>query len=331
TSLQLERISPENPRTIFFNDSVAVAWVRGGFIEIASVDPEQGVIFYMLEQQPAAKPQFIRRDDCQRCHSSEATLGVPGMVVRSRFTAPTGMPLLVLGGYNTDHRSPLEQRWGGWYVTGSTPMRHMGNFLVTDEDQPESALSSGVPIQSLEKKFDTGGYLSPYSDLAALMVFNHQMYMINLLTRLGWEVRAAEHDKPGSLETVLRNGARELVDYLLFIEEAPLTGKMQSSSGFPDKFAARGPSDSSGRSLRQLDLQTRLLRYPCSYMIYSPQFDGLPARARAAVYRRLWEVLSGKEHAPAYSRLSADDRRAILEILKQTKSSFADYSQSLEH
>jgi len=180
---------------------------------------------------------------------------------------------------------------------------------------------------SLEGEFDTGAYLSPYSDIAALMVFNHQMHMTNLLTRMGWEVRAALHDKrkPAGL---LRDGAKELVDYLLFVEEAPLGGTVRGTSGFAEKFAARGPSDSKGRSLRQLDLEKRLLRYPCSYMIYSDAFDSLPEPARAAIYGRLWQILSGEEKDAKYARLSPSDRKAIVEILRETKKGLPEYFQT---
>jgi hypothetical protein len=326
TSLQLQRIAPTNPRTIFFNDSAAVAWVRGGFIELASVDPQQGVLFYSLEQRPARKSQIEPRQDCLGCHISDVILGVPGMVIRSRFTAPTGMPLLILGGYATDHRSPFEERWGGWYVTGSAgTARHMGNVLIVDEDHPETSLV-GPPsvLQSLEGRFDTAAYLSPYSDIVALMVFNHQMQMTNLMTRMGWEIRAAVEDKR-DLSGLLRDGVEELVDYLLFLDEAPLAGRIRGTSGFAEKFAARGPVDSKGRSLRQLDLEKRLLRYPCSYMIYSEQFDSLPEQARTAIYRRMWQILSGEETDPKYARLSPADRRAIVEILRETKKGLPEY------
>jgi hypothetical protein len=326
TSLQLERIEPANPRTIFFNDSAAVAWVRGGFIELASVDPHAGVLFYSLEQSPARKPQILPRQDCLRCHISDVILGAPGMIIRSRFTAPTGMPLLILGGYTTDHRSPLEERWGGWYVTGSAgAARHMGNALIVDEDHPETSLVGPPPVlDSLEGKFDTVAYLSPSSDVVALMIFNHQMHMTNLLTHIGWEVRAALANKR-DFTGLIRDEAKELVDYLLFVDEAPLAGKIRGTSGFAGKFAARGPLDSKGRSLRQLDLEKWLLRYPCSYMIYSEQFDSLPETARAAIYRRAWQILSGEEKAPKYARISPADRRAILEILRETKKGLPDY------
>jgi hypothetical protein len=326
TSLQLQRIEPANPRTIFFNDSAAVAWVRGGFIELASIDPQQGVLFYSLEQRAARTPEIVPRQDCLRCHISEVILGVPGMIIRSRFTAPTGMPLLILGGYTTDHRSPLEERWGGWYVTGAAgTARHMGNALIIDEDHPEVELVGPPPVlESLEAKFDTGAYLSPYSDVAALMVFNHQMQMTNLLTRMSWEVRAALQNRR-DFAGLLRDDTNELVDYLLFVDEAPLGGRIRGTSGFAEKFAARGPADSKGRSLRQLDLEKRLLRYPCSYMIYSEQFDNLPEQARAAIYRRMWQILSGEEKGAKYSRLSLGTRRAIIEILRETKKGLPEY------
>jgi hypothetical protein len=105
-SVQRARISLDNPRTLFFNDAVAVGWVRGGFVELAAQDPQQGVIFYALEQTPTGQPQFQRRDDCLACHYSYATAGVPGMLVRSS------------GQFEVDHTIPLDKRWGGWYVTG---------------------------------------------------------------------------------------------------------------------------------------------------------------------------------------------------------------------
>lgn len=309
TSLQAPLIGPENPRTIFFNDTVAVAWMRGGFIELASVDPERGVIFHVLEQRPAATPLLVRRNDCTRCHISDASLGIPGMMVRSRFTAPDGGPRLILGGYTTDHRSPFEERWGGWYVSGELGrIRHMGNTVYPDDDHAKT-----IPVQIGD------GYLARSSDIAALLVFDHQMHMTNLLIRIGWETRASLHDGRRDLQTWLRSAAREFVDYLLFVDEAPLPGKIRGTSGFAERFASLGPSDGQERSLRQLALDKRLMRYPCSYMIYSDLFDDLPAPARDAIYERMWQVLSATDPDPKYKRLSFADRKAIVDILRATK------------
>jgi hypothetical protein len=332
TSVQARLIDQQNPRTLFFNDSTVIGWVRGGFIEVATQSPQQGVIFYSLPQENQEKPRFERKNDCLTCHDSYDALGVPGMLVRSNFIGPNLMTLRSLGSYNSDHRSPLEQRWGGWYVTGSSgSIRHMGNAIITDETQPEStARPETLNLDSLKGKFDTNAFLSPYSDIVALMVFEHQMHIMNLFTRLGWQARYAQHPIGRSAhvgQNYLRKTTDDLVDYMLFVDEAPLANAIHGTSGFTEKFSGEGPHDNRGRSLRQLDLGRRLMRYPCSYMIYSEAFDSLPTEARQAVYDRMWQILSGKDRSPKYARLSLADRRAVVEILRETKKGLPDYFQ----
>jgi hypothetical protein len=326
-SVQALRISRTNPRAIFFNDSVAVGWVRGGFIELASQDPEQGVIFYTLTSTWTGKPQFSREDTCLACHYSYSTSGVPGMLMRSS------------GQFEADHRVPFAQRWGGWYVTGQHgSLRHMGNADI-DKLYEDPRPADTFNWASLGSRFDTNGYLSPHSDMAALTVFQHQMHMMNLLSRIGWEARVGEYERrtaklllPGlpvseKAPVSLTEAAREVVDYMLFVDEAPLADTIKGSTDFATTFAARGPRDRKGRSLRHLDLERRLLRYPCSYMIYTELFDALPAEAKAALYQRLWQILSGQENSPKYARLSAVDRQAIIEILYDTKDDLPAYFQ----
>jgi hypothetical protein len=320
TSVQARIISPVNPRTLFFNDRVVVGWPRGGFIEAAALDPQLGVVFYHLNQQVSASPRFERGNGCLTCHVSvEATLGVPGLLLRSEAARADGFTMRQLGNEVVDHRVPLSKRWGGWYVTGrNVTVASRGNLMLRDEsDEHLLTTPKAIAAETLHGKFDLAGYLSPYSDIVALMVFDHQLHMVNLLTRMSWETRAAE-GKPDA-KTLIDAVAREVVDYMLFVDEAPLPARVDGSSGFAERFSARGPKDSRARSLYQLDLTTRLLRYPCSYMIYSDAFDGLPAGARDAVYRRLYAVLSGAEQGPRYSRLSPSDRRAIIDILHETK------------
>jgi hypothetical protein len=336
TSFQAARIHPANPRAIYFNDSVAVGWVRGGFLELAALDPRQGVVFYTLEPAPGERATFTRRDTCLSCHESRTGLDIPGMLVRSVLTAPAGQPMFQLGSHIVDHRTPLEDRWGGWYVTGEHGVaRHRGNAIVIDPDAPETSVSNKtLNVRSLDGRFDPAGYPTAHSDIVAHLVFDHQMHMMNLLARIGWESRVAAHvrlqegDAPagGSHETVaLDDLAAEFVDYLLFIDETPLAERIVGTSGFAERFAARGPFDRNGRSLRQLQLEGRLMRHPCSYMIYSEAFDALPAEARDAIYRRLWRVLSGDEAAARYRRLSLADRQAIAEILIDTKRGLPEY------
>jgi hypothetical protein len=235
------------------------------------------------------------------------------MLARSVFMAPDGLPLGQFGSYDADDRTPFRRRWGGWYVTGTHgAMHHIGNAVVTDREKREVVVSDSTlhPI-ALEATFDGRGYLSTHSDIVALMVFAHQSHMTNLITRAGWEARM-------NASGAWRDGVNELVDYLFFVDEDPLTAKVTGTSGFAEAFAAQGPVDSRGRSLRQLDLERRLLKYPCSYMIYSAAFRALPADVRTAIYVRMSDVLAGRDTNPKYARLSDADRRAVAEILRDT-------------
>ena len=325
TSLQSLVIRPNNPRTIFFNDSVVVAWVRGGFIEMAAQGPSQGVAFYMLDQRQALTPQFRRERSCMVCHVSYATLNVPGLLLRSVAADPEGRALTYLANATPDHRTPFEERWGGWFVTGATAgVKHLGNVTVPNPTAPDAAATpAAVPLASLAGRFDPAGYLTPHSDVAAHLVFSHQIHMMNLLTRVGWQTRAALADKTPTAVRDIEAAAVDFVNYLLFVDEPRLPAPVKGASGFAERFSALGPRDRRGRSLRELDLQTRVLKYPCSYLIYSPAFDALPAEAKTAIYTRLSAILSGKITGERYQRLSAADRQAIAEILRDTKPDFA--------
>ena len=343
TSFQASRIVPRLPRALYFNDRVSIGSVRGGdVLEIASVDPKQGVIFYTLDQEQSSKPRFERRDNaCLQCHATSATLGVPGLVVRSVFPDSSGMPMFQAGTFITDHRSPLKERWGGWYVSGTHGSQvHMGNALVRDREKPDNLDTDGTQnVTDLSRHFDTGAYLTPHSDIVALMVLEHQTHMTNLITRVGFEARLALHDNDAMNKALeepagnvresttrrINSAVEELLEYMLFTEESRLSEPIQGVSGFAESFGRAALRDRQGRSLRDFDLQKRLLRYPCSYLIYSDAFDGLPDMARDRLYRRLWEVLSAQDTSTKFQNLSTTDRRAILEILLETKKGLPDY------
>ena len=344
TSFQSPLISPRWPRALYFNDSTAVGAVHSSdMLEFASVDPKLGVVFYTLDQKKVAKPHFDRRDAaCLQCHDSGGpTLGVPGLMVRSVYPEPSGMPVFQAGDFLTDHRSPLKERWGGWYVTGTHgEMTHMGNAVVRDRDRPEKLEgAAGLNVTDLSRKFDTGAYLTPHSDIVALMTLEHQARMTNLITRVGYETaitiegqvafNQAYHQPADALSDVARHridsAVEQLVEYMLFMDETKLDGPIQGTSGFAEAFQKEGPRDRKGRSLRYFDLQQRMFRYPLSYMIYSEAFNGMPEAARERIYRRLFDVLTEREKSPRYARLSSNDRQAILEILRDTKKDLPEY------
>lgn len=337
TSFQAPLISPRRPRALYFNDSVSVGYVRGGeVLEITSVDPKQGVIFYTLDQERSTRPRFQRRDTCLQCHLNNSTQNVPGLLIRSIYPESSGMPLFHAGGFVTDHRSPLKDRWGGWYVTGTHGgQHHMGNAFVRDPQYPTDLdTRESQNVTSLKGRFNAEEYLNQQSDIVALMVIEHQTRTTNLITRAGWETRKALHyretmtkalgelspETAASTERRIKSACESLLEALLFAEETKLTAPVRGTSGFAESFAKRGPFDLQGRSLRQFDLQTRMFRYPCSFLIYSEAFDNLPPEALSYVYRRLLEVLNGKDTSSTFAHLNTADRKAIREILLVTKS-----------
>jgi hypothetical protein len=337
TGVQRALTSPQSPRAIFFNDSVVVGFIPGAqFLELATHDPEQGVVFYTLDQSPTPKPEFTRRTDCLRCHVSATTLEVPGLINRSTFARADGSVVGPLGFNLVNHRTALLERWGGMYVTGTytaTPYtgrkEHMGNVTMGGDPATGPTSSNEVFIEWLNSDAATRGYPSHDSDIASLMVFDHQTHAINLLTRLNWETRVAMSDGRADFGGgALRALVDELTDYLLFVDEAPPPARITPRAGFVERFNADARKDRQGRSLRELDLETRLLKYPCSYMVYTDAFESLPAGAKNAVYQRMWAILSGRDRAAKYTHLSASDRRAIVAILRDTKKDLPDIFQS---
>jgi len=326
TGVQGAYTNPQNPRALYFNESVAVGYIAGApVLEIAAHDPQQGVVFYTVDQAAAA-PTFTRRTSCLSCHVSASTLNVPGFLSRSSTVGDDGTVMLQLGATNdVDHTTPHPDRWGGYYVTseveavGYTQRGHLGNITFA----PRGLTSSQVFVDWIHSAPETHGYLSASSDNVALLVFDHQMRANNLLTRLNWEARVTASDAPAiASEATVRSLVHELADYLLFVGEAALPLPLTPRTGFAEHFQSRIPKDRQGRSFGQLNVETRLLRYPCSYMVYSEAFDGLPPAVKTAVYRRMLDILSGSDTRAAYARLKADDRRAILEILRETKLDF---------
>ena len=352
TSMQITYISPRSPRAIYFNDDTYVGWVQGSsLMEISTNDPKLGAAFYTVRMSPT-KPHIKRQFyNCLACHTSTMTQGIPGHTVRSVMAKPDGKMDVQRQSFVTDHKSPFAERWGGWYVTGDHgDMRHMGNAFL----RGDAMVATGEPNRSkLTHEFYTNDWLSPHSDIVALMVLEHQTQMQNTFTAANFIVRRAiydhEHrnadDQHEAGDTTVKNGegtrsilkaeqelafnvsqaAKKVVDYMLFVNEASLTSQIKSSTSFPEDFAARGLADSSGRSLRDFNLRTRMFEYPCSYLIYSPAFNSLEQRLRDEVYLQLWSILTRKHQSKEYAHLSGDLRRAILDILRATKPDLPEY------
>ncbi len=343
TSFQRDLISPDRPRALYFNDDTYIGFVQhGDVVEVSTTDPKNGPMFYSLRQKFSDKPALVRQTDaCLQCHASSMTGDLPGHIVRSVYPDADGQPILSAGTFRTNPASPFKQRWGGWYVTGTSgAQKHMGNIISADKDAPEKTdFSAGTNIVNLQTRIDTAPYLSPHSDIVALMVLEHQTFVHNLITRCNYLTRSALYDnaqlnkalgrpanfRSESTTSRIINACEPLVKGLLFSEESPLTEAVEGTTTYAKDFAAIGPRDSQGRSLRDFDLKTRMFKYPCSYLIYSPSIDDLPAEAKEQLYKRLGEVLSGKDQSKDFAHLSAADRAAIGEILSQTKKGLPDF------
>jgi len=331
TSFQAALISPERPRAIYFSDTTAVGYVQNGeVLEFVSLDPKQGENFYTLSRQKTDRPSFLRRDSaCFNCHVIGPTLNIPGILITSVYPGVDGMPAFRGANQITDHRTPLSERWGGWYVTGTqgSKVQHRGNAVGHDPRNPTILDTQNTQnLTSLANKLDISAYLAPTSDIVALMTIEHQTRVTNLMTRIGWEARvAAAEGKNESFKERLDTDVEEMLAYMLFVDEARMPDPITGVSTFTRTFAERGPRDKKGRSLRDFDLQKRLFRYPLSYMVYSEAFDSLPDIVRERLYQRLYDVLTGKDMSAKFARLSAEDRRSLLEILRETKPNLPSY------
>lgn len=337
TSLQQSRIRPANPRALYFNDDVYVGYVRSGdVVELSVADPQLGAVFYTLDQAAQERPRFIRQnEDCLICHGGSQTRGAPGHIMRSVYPGPSGQPIFSAGSHRVDHTTRFEQRWGGWYVTGRHgTATHLGNITYRERPEGDAADdTAGLNVVDLTDRLPASGYLSAHSDLVALMVLAHQVFAHNVITKASFDARSAlfretalnrELNEPvghrwPSTNTVLDAAANAIVECFLFCDEAKLSASLEGTSGFAAEFTARGPTDARSRSLRQFDLESRLFKHPCSYLIYTDSFDALPEEVRERFWSRMAAVLSGTDQSETFVHLTTADRTAIREILAATK------------
>ena len=325
TSAQFRWINPRNPRAIYFNDDTYVGWVPGApLLEISTAVPGGTAAFYTLRQQPSGRPHLLRdHGSCLQCHQSRRTLGVPGHLTRSVYPDRDGLPHFRHGTVNTDHTTPVSERWGGWYVSGSIPLPHRGNAVGPDDSFSE--FTAGLLGRPYGRFFEPARYPTPHSDVVAHLVLAHQTKVHNAIARAGHEARAATAYQAemarlfgdpsasllASVKRRIERPAELLLRDLLCVGEAVLKGPIRGGSGFAQEFQSRASLGGSGPSLRDLDLESRLLRNSCSYLIRSPAFAALPERVRRYVTRRIAEIVDGTDVSGNFAHIGAGERAAL--------------------
>ena len=327
TSLQQPLISPETPRALYFNDEVYVGWVQGsGILEVASMDPDLGPVFFTLEQKESETPVFNREYElCLRCHDSLSLSGggTPRFIMSSNYTGILGQLVSHEGSVMTTSRTPIRSRWGGWFVSGlHGEQKHLGNVIIESAaDLSDERLATSGNLFSIAEVSNLAPYISPFSDIVALMVIEHQIEVQNEIARVNFQSRtllADDEINDIELNDELLSIAEGLIDSLFMTGQPEFLARINGTSGFSENFMSRGKKDSQGRSFRELDLSKSLFKYPFSYLIYSDAYASLPKKVREIIAQRIKEVLSPEYSGDFYPHISSSSKIIIAEILDDT-------------
>jgi hypothetical protein len=345
TSLQRQRISPQTPRAIYFSDTCYVGWVPGGLLEVASIDPALGPVFYSFDPRQASERghRFVRDADCLRCHGGTFVPHIPAVFARSVFPDAEGEPLLRHGTQVVDFRTPFEERWGGWFVTGKHGKAfHRGNVFAREKDTGlVFDVTRGANVTSLASRLPLDEYLTTSSDIVALLVFEHQLAMHNAITRAGFNCRRMLNYQKGlqeafkepitgepsydSVKTVFDSATRDVLGCLLFKDEAALPEGIEGDAAFQKAFLAGARRSAAGASLKDFHLKGYLFKNRCSYLIYSEAFLALPDSLKRRIYTRLAKILLPSDTDTTYAYLGSDERVRLLDILRETHPEFPKY------
>ena len=339
TSKQNSLIHPDTPRALFFHENAYVGYVPGGDVEVITHDPMLGAVFYLVTSGKSGSPPNVRRDtsSCVSCHGGGRTEGVPGVLIRSVFPDGDGQPIATLGSFDIDARTPVAERWGGYYVTGRSSLPHLGNRTFAPSTQrimPDAA----VELETLRHTIPTRRYPRETSDIVALMVLEHQCRVHNLIShaalqyrRFAWLQAALDPQADpddGDAGRIAERSAKEIVAALLFRDEADLGDGVEGDPAFQEAFSRRFPKSKSGKSLADFHLQSRMFKNRCSYMIYSHVFSTAPARIQEAVIRELRRILVAPEVPADFSHITSSERKRIVEILEDTHPAWKNHGSS---
>jgi hypothetical protein len=285
-----------------------VGWVPGGLIEVTAVDPRLGPIFYSVKPAVGGGRSLARDAGCILCHGYFYARDIPGVIGLTIFPDREGEPIPRSDFDVVSDTTRFEKRWGGWYVTGYTgKQNHRGNTTGSGAGKEMAFTPSEKRPVELSEFFDTSRYPAATSEMAALLVFEHQMAVQNAITRLQQDIQLS-----------LPTSEYALADLLLFRRSIKLPEGVAKSPAFEKAFAAGAKRSAAGDSLKDLALEGQLFRNRCSYLIYSDAFLALPQAMQARIFAVIYAALHDLDPDQRYSHLERDEKKRIFEILMET-------------
>jgi hypothetical protein len=312
SSLQKRLINSRNPRALYFNEDTFVGFVPGGRIEIASLDPELGLIFSIFDplRGGAALPTVTRPEGCLNCHAEAHSYRLPGVSIESLAVDRDGSSLETYRRGEIGHMVPLADRFGGWHLTGghglaSTRANFIGSLSPAGMARTENPVG---------KFADVSNYPVATSDILPHLIHEHLSGFLNRLIQLRYLERrmrmAAQTSEPD--RAAMQRLVDEFADYLLFKDEAALpsggvTGEPTYQAAFLERYAGSG--------LGQFDLKSRIFRLRCSYLLGTEIWKSNSPGLQKAISSQL-----GKKLAPeTASHLTKQEKAEIRNVLTKGK------------
>lgn len=320
SSLQSEIINPRNPRALYFNEDTYVGWVPGGLIEIIAADPQMGPMFYVFNRlRPGGPvPDVQRSQKCMNCHAGNATRRLPGLIAESLLVSRAGSSLETYRRDVQGHQIPLEDRFGGWHLTGE---HHLPSTRANMMGVPSGGKTEKVPVPPGQFS-DLSLHLLPTSDILPHLIHEHQIGFENRLVYAIYTLRQLKHEGKGMLDAAakaeIEERAQELARYIMFADEAKFPAQgMIGDAAYTQDFLRDRKATKAGLSLKDLDMKTHIFKHRCSFMLYTDTWREAPKELKERVYYHMAGYLREQPDAQ-HAHLAPGERRAIRDILKET-------------
>ena len=315
TSLQLGLINPSNPRSLYFNESIYIGYIPGGKIEVISIDPEHGAVFYIFKVPSKKQPLTITPTKrCMNCHADRELSGIPGLIIKSVLPGVNGGSLDSYRTGQPGHDVPYKDRFGGWYITDLLDPADHSNVLGFYKNGTIEKKN----VLALQKK-STHLFPNSNSEVLTHLIFDHQAGFVNRAIKSNYLLRLTQlPDNLDEHQLNFKKSISDLVKYSLFDKEPNLSLKINQNSHFKTDFLITPHKLKTGESLRELDLKTRLFKYRCSFMLFSDFFKNNPPEIKKVVYKEIKQnLLSETPILNPENSFPENEKEIILQLLNK--------------